>query len=165
MTRISIDACHESTRIKMFIAKYWGVVHKICRPGRGGPGVSLKRRFDRCTLLNKKSQQGGGGQKSPIVRRHSLWMAPDVQRSCWMTFALASTVQSFWRVFFCYEKFSHHDVSNKAVDKWHDMHQHFNSDNNLWFYNHLSHFLERFQFAMNDKLSKRTILPFELLDL
>ena len=35
-----------------------------------------QRRFTTQTLLNKKRRQGGGGQKLPILRRHSLWTAP-----------------------------------------------------------------------------------------
>ena len=127
--------------------------------------VSLKDNFINYTLLNKKVNKGEG------VKNHRFW--DDIVYGWPLMCRGAAEWHSLWppqcsrfdEGFFCYEKFSHHDEFNKAVDKWHDMHQHFNSDNNLWFYNHLFHFLEKFQFAMNDKLSKRTLLPFESLDL
>ena len=51
--------------------------HSICFLGRGGGGLP-QRRFTKQTLLNKKDKKGGWGrgQKFPILRQHSLWMAP-----------------------------------------------------------------------------------------
>ena len=47
-----------------------GAIHKLCRLGRWG-GQKLP------ILLSKKDDiDGGGGQKSPILRRHSLWTPP-----------------------------------------------------------------------------------------
>ena len=130
-----------------------GNIDKLCRRG------SLKDNLLHRPYLIKR-QQGWEG-----VKNHWFW--DDIFHGWPLMCRGAAEWHSLWppqcsrfdEGFFCYEKFSHHDESNKAVDKWHDMHQHFNSDNNLWFYNHLSHFLEKFQFAMNDKLSKRTLLP------
>ena len=47
-------------------------VHKLSYLKGGGVGQKLP------ILLSKKmTNRGGGGQKSPILRRHSLWMAPN----------------------------------------------------------------------------------------
>ena len=43
-----------------------GAVHKLCR---GGQKSSI-------SLSKKTNKRWGGGQKSPILKRHSLWTAP-----------------------------------------------------------------------------------------
>ena len=54
-----------------------GAVHKLCRLGRG-KGVKNHRLY-----VVKRQQRGGeGGQKSPFLRRHSLWTVPKDYSIC-----------------------------------------------------------------------------------
>ena len=44
---------------------------------QGGEGGKPKDNLvNRPYLIEKTTRGGGGGQKSPILRRHSLWTAP-----------------------------------------------------------------------------------------
>ena len=46
---------------------------------QGGEGGSPKDDLLNRPYLRKKTiREGGGGQKSPILKRHSLWAAPKV---------------------------------------------------------------------------------------
>ena len=43
------------------------------------PIVSYEKKKLQILPSNKTTKRGGGGQKSPILRRHSLWKAPKGQ--------------------------------------------------------------------------------------
>ena len=53
-----------------------GAVHKLCSLGRGEGGSLKDDLLNRPYLIIKKPSWGRGGQKFPILRRHSLWPAP-----------------------------------------------------------------------------------------
>ena len=54
-----------------------GAVHKLCRLKGGGGGV-INYQF----YLVKRQLRVEEGQKSPILRRHSLWTAPNPINLC-----------------------------------------------------------------------------------
>jgi hypothetical protein len=54
-----------------------GTVHKLCRLGRGGRVSPKDNLLHRLYLIKKTTRGGGGGQKLPILRRLSLWKAPN----------------------------------------------------------------------------------------
>ena len=54
-----------------------GAVHKLCHLGRGEGGSPKDNLVNRPYLIKKTTGRGGGGQKLPILKRHSLWTAPN----------------------------------------------------------------------------------------
>ena len=48
---------------------YFGPLIMMSQDGREGQKLPLY-------LVKKTTKRGGGGQKLPILRRHSLWTAP-----------------------------------------------------------------------------------------
>ena len=66
--------CFVSLRLEFFPAFFFaensfGAVHKLCRFSRGGE-------VKNCRFYTVKRRLREGGQKSPILRRHSLWTTP-----------------------------------------------------------------------------------------
>ena len=68
-----------------------GAVHKLCRLRGGGGGVKNCRFY----LVKRRLRAGGGGQKLPILRRHSLWTAP--YSSIWQTLSWRSIMAKYWK--------------------------------------------------------------------
>ena len=86
-------------------------VHKLCRLDKGGEKGSKIVEF---TFLVKRRQSREEGQKSPILRRHSLWTAPiSISHIIPIIYAIKVLLAKLWNPDVKWSK------SHKNIKIWH----------------------------------------------